>query len=350
MPGCGRWAMPATPFCHTHYESWRRAGRPEPGEFAAARADPGLGCEWIDVRCLPGRLRLEIQYVLQCRGDERQSRLRPVTVQQILRDLAATGAASLLERTEEQWAEPGPRGISARGGRQFTLDARARIEQLAFGSGWEVEYPRDKWRLRNLGIQPGKEVAAIDFAPIGQPWLAALAKRWCRWRLSAGLSAGEAAQGVRVIRRFSAFLAAHAPGAGPASIDRTLLERYLADLSASLSPSSCQGHVSALNGFLRDTRQHGWDDGSLPADCGLLPRGLPQARPAASPGGRRARDGPGRGPREPGPLGQPRLPADHRDPDPLRAADLRRAVRLPCGLRRHRRPPAPPTCATTTTR
>ena len=251
-------------------------GRPEPGAFAAARADPGLGCEWIDVRCLPGRLRLEIQYVLQCRGDERRSRLRPVTVQQILRDLAATGAASLLERTEEEWAEPGPRGISVRGGRQFTLDARARIEQLAFGSGWEVEYPRDKWRLRNLGIQAGKEVAAIDFAPIGQPWLAALAKRWCRWRLSAGLSAGEAAQGVRVLRRFSAFLAAHAPGAGPASIDRTLLERYLADLSASLSPSSCQGHVSALSGFLRDTRRHGWDDGSLPATAVFYPEDYPK--------------------------------------------------------------------------
>ena len=252
------------------------ARRPDPGEFAAARADPGLGCEWIDVRCLPGRLRLEIQYVLQCRGDERQSRLRPVTVQQILRDLAATGAASLLERTEEQWAEPGPRGISARGGRQFTLDARARIEQLAFGSGWEVEYPRDKWRLRNLGIQPGKEVAAIDFAPISQPWLAALAKRWCRWRLSAGLSAGEAAQGIRVIRRFSAFLAAHAPAGGPASIDRPLLERYLADLSASLGPSSRQGHVSALNGFFRDTRRHGWDDGSLPAAAVFYPEDYPK--------------------------------------------------------------------------
>ena len=77
VPSCGRWTMPAAPFCHTHCQGWRRAGRPGPGEFAAARADPGIGCEWIDVRCLLGRLRLEIQYVLQCRGDERQSRLRP---------------------------------------------------------------------------------------------------------------------------------------------------------------------------------------------------------------------------------------------------------------------------------
>ena len=197
-------------------------------------------------------------------------------MQQILRDLAATGAASLLDRTEEQWAESGPRGIRARGGRQFVLDARARIEQLAFGSGWDVEYPRDKWRLRNLGIQPGKTAATIDFAPISQPWLAGLAKRWCRWRLSAGLSASEAAQGIRAIRRFSAFLAAHAPGAGPASIDRPLLERYLADLSASLSPSSRQEHVSALNGFFRDTRRHGWDDGSLPAAAVFYPEDYPK--------------------------------------------------------------------------
>ncbi len=275
VPACGRWAMPATPFCHTHYTSWRRAGRPEPGEYAAARADPGPGHEWIDVRCLPGRLRLEIQYALQCRGDERQARLRPVTVQQILRDLAATGAASLLERTEEQWAEPGPGGIRARGGRQFVLDARDRIEHMAFGSGWDVEYPRGKWRLRNLGIPPGKDVATIDFTPISQPWLAALAKRWCRWRLSAGLSPGEASQGVRVIRRFSAFLAARAPASGPSSVSRPLLERYLADLSASLSPAGCQGHISALNGLFRDTRRHGWDD-ALPASAVFYPEDYPK--------------------------------------------------------------------------
>jgi integrase len=276
VSACGRWTMPSTPFCHTHYASWRRAGRPDPGEHAAACADPGPGHEWIDVRCLPGRLRLEIQYALQCRGDERQARLLPVLVQRFLRDLASTGAVSLLERTEEQWAQPGPGGITVRGGRQFVLDARDRVEHLALGSGWDVEYPRSKWRLRNLGIQPGKNVATIDFAPVSQPWLAALAKRWCRWRLSAGLSPGEVSQGVRAIRRFSAFLAAHAPGGGLDSIARPLLERYLADLSAGLSPSSCQGHISALNGLFRDTRRDGWDNGALPAAAVFYPEDYPK--------------------------------------------------------------------------
>ena len=133
----------------------------------------------------------------------------------------------------------GPRRTKAGGGRQFVLDARDRIERLAFGNGWDVEYPRDKWRLRNFGLQTGK-TATTDFAPVSQPWLAGMAKRWCRWQLSAGLSASHAGQGIRAVRRFSAFLAAHAIGGdGPASVGRPLLERYLADLSSSgLSPAS----------------------------------------------------------------------------------------------------------------
>ena len=338
-----------------------RAVLPHPPPGLAARRPTGPrrvrrrprrsrpGCEWIDVRCLPGRLRLEIQYVLQCRGDERQAPLRPVRVQRILRDLAATGAASLLERTEEEWAEFGPRGTRAGGGRQFVLDARARIEQLAFGSGWEVEYPRDKWRLRNLGIQAGKDVATIDFAPISQPWLAGLARRWCRWRLSAGLSASDAATrhpgdpavlrlpGSPCSRRRSGI---HRPPAAG-----TLPGRPVSQSRPEHPPGArlgaervLPGHPPARLGQRRAARRRG-----------LLPRGLPQTRPAAPPGGRRARDGPGRGPREPGPLGQPRLPAAHRHPDPLRAADQQRRQRCP-GTASSPTPTAPPTCATTTPR
>jgi integrase len=198
-------------------------------------------------------------------------------VQRILRDLAATGVISLLDRAEEEWSGFGPRRTRAGGGRQFVLDARDRIECLAFGNGWDVEYPRDKWRLRNLGLQTGK-TATIDFAPVSQPWLASMAKRWCRWQLSAGLSASHAGQGIRAVRRFSAFLAAHAAGGdGPASVGRPLLELCLADLSSSgLSPASRLQHVSALNGLFRDARRHGWDNGTLPAGAVFYPEDFPK--------------------------------------------------------------------------
>ena len=266
--------MPASPFCHTHYESWRRAGRPDPGEFAAARADPGPGCEWIDVRCLPRRLRLEIQYALQCRGDERQAPLRPARVQRILRDLAATGAISLLDRAEEEWSGFGPGDINAAAAASSSWmprPHRAAGLRQRLGRG----YPRDKWRLRNLGVQTGK-TATVDFAPVSQPWLAALAKRWCRWRLSAGLSAGHAGQGIRALRRFSAFLAAHAPGvtARHPSAARCWNATWptCPPASARPAPGACLGAERIPPGRPR----HGWDDGTLPAAAVFYPEDYPK--------------------------------------------------------------------------
>src|SRR6266542_3032401 len=65
-------------------------------------------------------------------------------------------------------------------------------------------------------------------------------------------------------------------------------------------------------------------------------RGLPQTRRTASPRARRTRHGTTRPARQPRPVGQPRLPADHPHPDALRPADLlRRHAAL--RLRRHRR-------------
>jgi hypothetical protein len=73
---------------------------------------------------------------------------------------------------------------------------------------------------------------------------------------------------------------------------------------------------------------------------GDLPRGHPRPRHPASPRPRRPRHGTSRAARQPRPAGQPRIPADHHDPHPLRPADLisrPAALRMP-GHRRRRRP------------
>ncbi len=61
----------------------------------------------------------------------------------------------------------------------------------AYGHGWDVEYPRDVWRLRSLGINDGP-VATLKFDRITQPWLKDLAKRWIRARLAGGISSSHA--------------------------------------------------------------------------------------------------------------------------------------------------------------
>jgi integrase len=146
---------------------------------------------------------------------------------------------------------------------------------LALGQGWDVEYPRQVWRLRNLGIN--QSTATLDFSRIPQPWLTALAKRWARWRLTTGLSPGTARAGVRAVTRFAGFLARQSVAVeGLADVDRPLLERYLADLHTQMGGRQChRGHVSALGSFLRTIRQHGWDD-TLPANALVFVEDFPK--------------------------------------------------------------------------
>jgi integrase len=273
---CTLWAKPSSVFCHSHHKRWHRGGRADVEEFIASCRDPGPGHEYIDLRCLPGRLRLEVQYALQCRRDEARSQLVPVRVHRFARDLAASGVGSLLDRPEDYWASLSPRpGQAPAGLRSFALDAYRRVEQLAFGSGWDLEYPRDRWRPRNLGITERGTI--LDFGKITQPWLRDLAKRWIRWRLSTGVSISDTDSAVRVIQRFSAFLASPGVAAGSlARVDRPLLERYLADLHQQLGGrKEHTRHIGALNVFFRAIRQHGWDP-ALPGSAVFYPEDYPR--------------------------------------------------------------------------
>jgi integrase len=288
--GCGLRAGGTSVFCRSHHARWRSQGRPDPAEFAAACDDPGPGSggECIDLRMLGPRLRLEVQYVLQCRRDEAKTKIVPARFQPYMRALALAGVSSLLDEPEEHWQQCHVPSLTGTGWRTFVLDALRRIEILAVGSGWDAEYPRDVWRLGNVGIT-GQRYSRLSFAEIPQPWLKDLAKRWSRWRLATGLSAGWVALGVRALARLGAFLAAPEVNISQlAGIDRGLLERYLADLHAEFGGRRTQAHhVAALAGFLQAIRQHGWDSTlqptavvlpeDYPAPGQRLPRALPPA-------------------------------------------------------------------------
>ncbi len=270
---CSLWARGTSVFCYGHDTRWKNNGRPGIDQFAASCENPGPGQEHIDLRRLPAGLRLEVQYVLQCRGDERDAKLPPRDLHPFIAVLAGAGASSLLEQPEEWWIPlyPPRRG---RGWRPFILDARRRVEALAFGAGWDTEYPRDIWRLRNLGID--KPEATFSFEGIPQDWLRELAKRYARWQLATGLSVATAGSGVRAVTRFAAWLAALPdPPAGLAGVTRPRLERYLAVLQAEMGGQVRHAHyVGGLSGFLKMVRRHGWDD-TLPATAAIYPEDFP---------------------------------------------------------------------------
>jgi integrase len=279
VAGCCLLARPDGVLCHAHADAWRRRGYPDLREFSGDRRDESrLNRDRIDLRALGPQLRLEWQYALQCRSDAGQERVHPGEAQRAVNFTAAVAVASLLDWDEDQWKHhrpPAGHGTSATAPRSLIIYARCQAEGLAFGRGWDVEYPRDTWRLRNLGIDD--QVAHVRFGGIPQPWLRDLAKRWCRWRLATGTSAGMPARGARVITRFATWLAS--PGVSVTSvtgIDRPLLERYLAGLHAEFGGRKLhQEHVEHLNGFLTAIRQHAWAPG-LHAGAMIFPEDYPR--------------------------------------------------------------------------
>jgi hypothetical protein len=191
VPSCARWAEPRGPLCVKHAVRWRSHGRPDIEQFSHnCETEQSVG-EHVDFMVLQPHLRLEMQYVLQQRHDDPvgQALLRPSLLQHMFGLLAASGMPSVLAWPEDDWQVfvDASATRSWRSARSFLVYARDRLEALQFGVGWEVEYPRQVWRLHNLGIHDAG-VATISFAKIHQPWLADLVKRWTRWRLSSGLN------------------------------------------------------------------------------------------------------------------------------------------------------------------
>ena len=67
-----------------------------------------------------------------------------------------------------------------------------------------------------------------------------------------------------------------------AGIDRTVLERYLADLPPKLAGADAAAAHRPLNAFFQAIRQHGWDD-ELPANATFYTERLSPAAPSGCP-------------------------------------------------------------------
>ena len=274
IPHCQLWAQGTSPFCQSHTNTWKVNGRPDIEEFADRfAATRRLASEVIRLDRLNPQLKLEMQYVLQCRHDERQGKLTAHVVMRVVRMLAEADVASLLDHDEHAWNERVPSLINDNRARGLFGYAYRAIADLAEASGWEAEFGRDVWRMRRLGYDGDR---TLRFGGIPQPWLRDLAKRWIRWRLSSGLGL-EAGGGrpVVVITRFARFLA-DIGITGIDRIDRSVLERYLADLRGERICSQRRAsHIGLLNRFFAAIRQHCWDT-ALPADAMFFTEDYPK--------------------------------------------------------------------------
>lgn len=195
---------------------------------------------------------------------------------------------SLRRNGREQQIGP-KRDRTSRGGLRARADsflfyARDVVETLRDGFGWEIEYPRDVWRLSKLpGLKHSssrpRPRSSLRFDQIAQSWLKELSKRWVRLRLTSGLNVGTAFGDVQALTKFSEFLTAVVPDiTGLAGIDRPLLERFLAWLTDQPGGTSAnEGRVGGLHLFFQAIRQHGWDD-TLPTTAVFFTGDFPRRR------------------------------------------------------------------------
>jgi len=271
---CVLWPQTAKPLCHSHFNTWRSNGYPDLDDFVARFAHIAVPAdESIRLDELAPQLKLEIQYALQCRHDERTTKTPPSVVMQVVKFLASCDVASLLQMSEQQWrtriGRPAPKDSNPRA---LLVYAHRKIEDLADAEGWDAEYPRDIWRLRRLGFDGNQ---TLNFETIPQQQIRDLAKRWLRWRLSAGLGLEAARRGLRALTRFTRFCD-RAGVTGLAGIDRPMLERYLADLHAELGGSQRENdHIGQLSSLFQAIRAHRWND-SLPATAMFFAEDHPQ--------------------------------------------------------------------------
>ena len=87
---CTLWRQGNSPFCVNHKSRWEFAGRPDIGEFIVICESKGD--DRFDFRPLAGRrqLKLELQYALQCRHDERHVNTTSGTVRRTITLAAAS--------------------------------------------------------------------------------------------------------------------------------------------------------------------------------------------------------------------------------------------------------------------
>ena len=177
------------------------------------------------------------------------------------------------------------------------------VEDLAAGSGWEAEYPREVWQLRRIGIT-GAPVARLRFDGIPQPWRPAWpnAGHGGCWAKNRRRACQHRAHRYHPVRPVPVRRRHH----HPAGIDRAVLERHLAGLHAELAGRHPpQAHQPAQRVLHRDPPAR--PGGLLPPSAVLFPSDYPPATrlPRVLVG---AADPPDEDP-APRPVAQPRRPS-----------------------------------------
>jgi hypothetical protein len=245
VDGCLFLGPPGWTLCDAHHRSWVFLRRSHPAmdergyvahlAQARARTSPRY-----DVRGLPPIVRLELQFALQVRHDQRAAMVHPAAFRALVRWLARAGVTSMLDESDGWWQHSAAEHLAGRmRGPALALARYARralgdLRDAAAGEVWTL----DVWPVARIDLDgrwSHQTVGRISFVAIEPGWVRELAKRWARWRLSTATKSPSSIAGACAsLRHFTRWLSGiDALPQDPSQLTREVLERYLAWLAAS---------------------------------------------------------------------------------------------------------------------
>ena len=124
----------------------------------------------------------------------------------------------------------------------------------------ELEYDKDIWDVRNLGIDfnRSRQDYKLNFTTITQAWLRQACKEYIRYTL-ATKTFNEALARLTGIRRFSKFLRDFYPLAAPTSLNRRIVVHFLSYLlEAGLAISTRSSNIGYLKTFFELCCRNSW--------------------------------------------------------------------------------------------
>ncbi|WP_159697760.1 tyrosine-type recombinase/integrase [Arthrobacter sp. 18067] len=274
VPGCLRY-RPGELFCNLHVQRWRARGKPPLEEFYKTTGKPPEP-EAVDLSGLPSPLRWEVALALQLVASspgERFRRLPAPEIRKYVALLQSRGVLSLIDGDNPLDLGDARREIHRVNNALFRMMSNFRDP-----SDPNDTYARNLWHLTSMGFV-GKKGAGgtLQFAPITQPWLRELAKRFMRWRISSGTGYHQLNRDITALHRLSAAFTEHAgPTAGLELFSRETLEVHMnLLLRLNLGQASRRYELGSISMFLKATRQHDWEP-RLPASVWIHPSDLPR--------------------------------------------------------------------------
>lgn len=268
VPSCSFPRRPRAELCDHHQRQFQVRGKVRERhrddyaleDFLVWVEHPGLPVYSVAGLCSP--LRAEIQFVLQCRSEEREAGMPRDAFSAVRRQLRNRAVRSLLDL--DAGAELFRDSLVG----AFVHYARDRLEQLAQTARGQSEWDLDVWRIARLPAvkRRGCTTSVLSFEFCPWLWLRALFKRWIRWRLATGTSASTAAWNLRGLRLLVEFCDRRGIVlACPGGFTRELLEWFVVHLAAlGLKPTSANRSLGAVRTFLDDCRRHDWMPGLDP--------------------------------------------------------------------------------------